>query len=393
MRSRPGFQPEAAGGTALLLAAIAAIVLANSPFAPYYNMLLSVRGTVLIDGFGVDKPALLWINDGQMAVFFLLVGLEIKRDVLAGELRDPGRALLPVAAAIGGMIVPTAIYLVLTWKAPYARPGWAAPAATDIAFSLGVLSLLGWRVAPSLKLFLATLAIIDDLGAIAIIAIFYVGSLSWISLGAAGLALAVLFALNLAGVQRISGYVVIGVILWLFVLKSGVHATLAGVALALAIPYRAPPGGTSALLRLEHELRPWVMFGVLPLFGFANAGVSFGGISLSSLLEPIPLGIAGGLFFGKQLGVFSAVMLVVHRGWAALPSGVSWQAMYGASVLTGIGFTMSFFIGTLAFGDTPYEPAMRLGVLLGSVLSGTVGVVILLLDGARRPAAAQGGPG
>lgn len=376
---------EAASGLVLMLASGLAILLANSPFALYYDLLLSVRGTIRLDGFGIDKPALLWINDGLMAIFFLLVGLEIKREVIAGELSDRRRALLPVIGAIGGMAVPALVYLAISWDAPSARRGWAVPTATDIAFVIGIVALLGSRVAPSLKLFLTALAIIDDLGAIVIIAMFYTSDLSWLSLYVALAALAVLLALNLAGVRRIIWYVLVGLVMWVFVLKSGVHATLAGVALALAIPYRIGPDEPSPLLRLEHELSPWVAFGILPLFGFANAGLSFADLSLSSLLEPIPLGIAAGLFVGKQLGVFAAVKLAIRAGWSQPPLGASGRALYGICILTGVGFTMSLFIGTLAFGDSPHEPAMRLGVLLGSIFSAILGTALLAL-GPGRPA-------
>jgi Na+:H+ antiporter, NhaA family len=381
---------DAASGLILILASALAIVLANSPLASYYDLLLSVRGTVTLNGFGVEKPALLWINDGLMALFFLLVGLEIKRELISGELADRRRATLPVVAAIGGMTMPVLIYLIITWSAPFARPGWAVPAATDIAFSLGVMALLGSRVAPSLKLFLTALAIIDDLGAIVIIAIFYTGDLSWVSLGGALAALAVLVALNLANVGRVIWYVLVGLVLWVFVLKSGVHATLAGVALALAIPYRTRQGDPLSQ-RIEHELHPWVAFGVLPLFGFANAGLSFAGLSLASLAQPIPLGIAAGLFIGKQVGVFAAAALAIRSGWARLPRGADWRTLYGTSVLTGIGFTMSLFIGTLAFGPSEHEAAMRLGVLLGSVLSGVLGVGLLGFGAARPSATPQSG--
>ena len=336
-----------------------------------------------IGDFGIDKPVLLWINDGLMAIFFLLVGLEIKREVIAGDLSEPRRALLPAAAAVGGMAVPALIYLASAWREPGALAGWAIPGATDIAFSLGVMALLGRRVPLSLKLFLTALAIIDDLGAIVIIAIFYTGGLSWISLAAAGAALAVLLALNLAGVRRILWYVLTGIALWLFVLKSGVHATLAGVALALAIPFAAGPDGRSPLTQIEHTLSPWVAFGILPLFGFANAGLSFAGVSLTYLLGPVPLGVAAGLFLGKQIGVFGAAALVVRAGWAELPSGVGWVGIYGTSVLTGIGFTMSLFIGTLAFGETDLYAPMRLGVLAGSILSALTGAALLYFGAAR----------
>jgi Na+:H+ antiporter, NhaA family len=371
------FRHEAASGVVLMLAAALALMLANSPFAGFYDLLLGVRGSVRIGDFGIEKPLLLWINDGLMAIFFLLVGVEIKRELLAGELSDRSRAILPAAAALGGMIVPALIYLGITWNAPGAASGWAIPSATDIAFSLGVMALLGRRVPSSLKLFLTALAIIDDLGAIIVIAIFYTDKLSWVSLEIAAAALAVLVMLNLAGVQRVIWYVLVGIVLWMFVLKSGVHATLAGVALALAIPFKARPGGTSPLTRIEHELAPWVAFGILPLFGFANAGLSFADLSLSSVVEPVPLGIAAGLFFGKQIGVFAVAALMIRSGWAYLPPGASWLTLYGTSILTGIGFTMSLFIGTLAFGETGYEATMRFGVLVGSTLSGVIGAIVL----------------
>ncbi len=381
------FRHEAASGVVLMLASALALALANSPLAEFYNLLLSVHGSVRIDGFGIDKPMLLWINDGLMAIFFLLVGLEIKREVLEGELSDRRRAILPVVAAIGGMTVPALIYLGITRNEPGATVGWAIPCETDIAFSLGVMALFGSRVAPSLKLFLTALAIIDDLGAIVIIAIFYTEELSWVSLDVALAALATLAALNLAGVQRVIWYVLVGIVLWVFVLKSGVHATLAGVALALAIPFKTRSGEESPLVRIEHELAPWVGFGILPLFGFANAGLSFADLSLSSILEPVPLGIAAGLFLGKQIGVFGAAALVIRRGWAQLPDGATWSALYGTSILTGIGFTMSLFIGTLAFGESDHEAPMRLGVLAGSALSALLGAGVLALPsrGRERP--------
>ena len=363
------FRHEAASGIVLMLASALALALANSPMAGFYDLLLSLRGSVRIGSFGIEKPLLLWVNDGLMAIFFLLVGLEVKREVLAGQLSDRSHAILPVAAAIGGMTVPALIYLAITRNEPAAVTGWAIPCETDIAFSLGVMALLGGRVAPSLKLFLTALAIIDDLGAIVIIAVFYTEELSWFSLDVALAALAVLAALNFAGVQRVIWYVLVGIVLWVFVLKSGVHATLAGVALALAIPFKTHSDEVSPLVRIEHELAPWVGFGILPLFGFANAGLSFADLSLSSIVEPVPLGIAAGLFLGKQIGVFGAAALVIRRGWAQLPDGAHWLALWGTSILTGIGFTMSLFIGTLAFGESDVEAVMRLGVLVGSALS------------------------
>ena len=381
------FRHEAASGIVLMLASALALVLANSPMAGFYDLLLSLRGSVRIGSFGIEKPLLLWVNDGLMAIFFLLVGLEIKREVLAGQLSDRSAAILPAAAAIGGMVVPALIYLGITWHAPSATAGaasgWAIPAATDIAFSLGVMALLGSRVPTSLKLFLTALAIIDDLGAIVVIAIFYTEELSWVSLAVAAAALAVLVVLNLAGVRRVVWYVLVGLVLWVFVLKSGVHATLAGVALALAIPFEAKPGDASPLIRVEHELAPWVAFGILPVFGFANAGLSFTGLSFSSILEPVPLAIAAGLFFGKQIGVSATAALVIRAGWAELPGNAGWVTLWGTSILTGIGFTMSLFIGTLAFGESDTEAIMRLGVLVGSALSAIAGAAVLGLSKRR----------
>jgi Na+:H+ antiporter, NhaA family len=379
------FRHEAASGIVLMLASALALVFANSSWAGFYDLLLSVRGSVRIDGFGIEKPLLLWINDGLMAIFFLLVGLEIKRELLDGELSDRSRAILPVTSAIGGMVVPALIFLGITWNTPGAASGWGAPTATDIAFSLGVMALLGNRAPSSLKLFLTALAIIDDLGAIVVIAVFYTDQLSWVSLELAAAALALLVILNLAGVQRVTWYVLVGILLWVFVLKSGVHATLAGVALALAIPHKAGPGKPSQLVRLERDLAPWVSFGIMPLFGFANAGLSFADLSISSFLQPLPLGIAAGLFVGKQIGVFGSAVLVIRSGWAELPVGASWTALYGTSILTGIGFTMSLFIGTLAFGQSELEAPMRLGVLVGSGLSALIGASVLAFAAAKPP--------
>ena len=379
------FRHEAMSGVVLMLASALALVLANSPLAASYDLLSSVHGSVRIGSFGIEKPLLLWINDGLMAIFFMLVGLEIKRELIEGELSDRSRALLPASAALGGMAVPALLYLAITRNAPGAAVGWAIPSATDIAFSLGVIALFGSRAPASLKLFLTALAIIDDLGSIVIIAIFYTEQLSWLSLEAAAAAVVALVALNRAGVQRVTWYVLVGVVLWAFVLKSGVHATLAGAVLALAIPFKAKPGEVSPLIRLEHELAPWVGFGILPLFGFANAGLSFADLSASSIIQPVPLGVAGGLFLGKQLGVFGASCLVIRAGWSRPPSDASWLALYGTSVLTGIGFTMSLFIGTLAFGQSDFEAVMRLGVLVGSVLSALLGAAALTLGSKRAP--------
>jgi NhaA family Na+:H+ antiporter len=331
-----------------------------------------------IDGAGISKPLLLWINDGLMAIFFLLVGLEIKREVVEGELSSVRKAALPAIAAAGGMAVPALMYAVLNWGDPQTMRGWAIPTATDIAFAVGVLALMGDRVPASLKIFLLALAILDDLGAIVIIAFFYTDNLSALSLALAAVALGGLIALNRAGVTRRAAYVVFGVFLWVCVLKSGVHATLAGVALALAIPLDARDAhGESPLRSLEHSLHPWVSYAILPLFAFANAGVSLSGISLASLMEPLPLGIAAGLFVGKQAGVMGAAWIAVRVRAVTLPDGVTWQHFYGTALLTGIGFTMSLFIGTLAFDDPAFANSVRIGVLGGSLLSALAGALVL----------------
>jgi Na+:H+ antiporter, NhaA family len=315
-----------------------------------------------------------------MAVFFLLVGLEIKREVLQGELSSMQQATLPCIAALGGMFGPALIYSLINWGDPVAMRGWPIPAATDIAFALGVLALLGSRAPSTLKIFLLALAIIDDLGAIVIIALFYTEDLSLLSLGLGVTGIAALIVLNLAGVRRIAPYVLVGIFVWICVLKSGVHATLAGVALGFAIPLRGtdrerePP-----LRRLEHMLHPWVTYGILPVFAFANAGVALTGLSLNSLLEPVTLGVALGLFLGKQLSVFGITWIAVQLGIGRKPAGASWLQLYGMSVLTGIGFTMSLFIGTLAFEAPEYNVAVRLGVLSGSLACGIAGYLVLYL--------------
>ena len=372
---------EAAGGVLLMAAAAAALLLDNSPLSWLYDAILSTPVVVQIGALAIDKPLLLWVNDGLMAVFFFLVGLEIKRELLQGQLSTWNQAALPAFAALGGMIAPALIYVAFNFSDPTALNGWAIPAATDIAFALGVLALLGSRVPVTLKIFLLALAIIDDLGAIVIIALFYTADLSVISLVVAAVCLAILLTLNLSGVRRIAPYVLVGVIMWVCVLKSGVHATLAGVVIALTIPLRVPDTGKPApLLRLEHELHPWVAFFVMPVFAFANAGVSLTGLSFADLLAPIPLGIALGLFFGKQLGVFGFAWLAARAGICRLPDGANWLQIYGISLLAGIGFTMSLFIGTLAFADPEHAAAVRLGVLSGSILSALAGYTILRLS-------------
>jgi NhaA family Na+:H+ antiporter len=368
---------EAAGGIVLGLATILALIASNSGLAGIYAVFLDLPVELRLGQLQIAKPLLLWINDGLMAMFFLLVGLEIKRELVEGELSSLRQALLPAIAAVGGMAVPALLYVLCNLTDPTALHGWAIPAATDIAFAVGVLSLLGARVPIGLKVFLLALAIFDDLGAIVIIAVFYTADLSVISLLLAGGVLLVMLALNRLGVTRIAPYALLGIVLWVCVLKSGVHATLAGVAMALAIPVRAADG-ESPLRQLEHALHPWVAFLVVPLFGFANAGVSFAGMSASALTHGVSLGIAAGLFIGKQLGVFGAVYASVRLGIARLPEGVGWTSLYGAGILAGIGFTMSLFIGTLAWDTADHAAPLRIGVLGGSLLSGVAGYIVLL---------------
>jgi Na+:H+ antiporter, NhaA family len=366
---------EAAGGLALMAAAALALVVANSPLAPaYFGALHAHVGPLSVSH---------WINDGLMAVFFLLVGLEIKRELLDGQLSTWPRRALPGIAAAGGMAVPALIYAAFNWNDPETLRGWAIPSATDIAFALGVLSLLGPRVPTSLKVFLAALAILDDLGAVVIIAVFYAGNLSFPDLGLAAAVLAALAALNRLGVLRLLPYLLLGAALWFFVLRSGVHATIAGVALALAIPLRPAPGrpddvAGSPLHRLEHALNRWVAFGVVPVFGFANAGVSFAGVSADALLVPLTLGVSLGLLVGKLVGVFGAAALTIRAGLADVPMGASWAQLAGVALLCGIGFTMSLFIGLLAFADDPaLQDEVKIGILLGSGTAGLLGWAVL----------------
>ncbi|TDV66116.1 sodium/proton antiporter (NhaA family) [Pseudomonas sp. LP_7_YM] len=369
---------ESAGGIVLMVAALAAIVVANSPLATFYfSALHSVWGGLSIE---------LWINDGLMAIFFLMVGLEIKREVLAGGLASWNQRALPGFAAAGGMLVPALIYVGINLGNAETMSGWAIPAATDIAFALGVLSLLGKRVPTSLKVFLAALAILDDLGAVTIIALFYSTGLNLPMLGASFATLAVLIVMNRMGVQRLLPYLLLGLLLWFFVLQSGVHATLAGVALALCIPLGTQQEeARSPLLFLEEKMHYWVAFAVVPVFGFANAGVSLAGITLGNLIDPVPLGVALGLFIGKQVGVFLAATLAIRTGLASLPEGSNRVQLYGVALLCGIGFTMSLFIGNLAFPGTPeLIDEVKVGVLLGSILSALVGVILLRSRLAKR---------
>ncbi len=384
--AREFLQHEAASGILLMVATVLALAMANSPASGLYDALLSTPVSVRVGELAIDKPLLLWINDGLMAVFFFLVGLEIKREILEGELSNPAQIALPALAAVGGMVVPAAIYAAINWGDPLAIRGWAIPAATDIAFALGVLSLLGKGVPNGLKVFLLTLAILDDLGAIVIIALFYTENLSLASLGIAGAALVALTVLNRRGVVAIPAYLFIGLVMWVAVLKSGVHATLAGVALAFFIPMRAPNGESSPLRKLEHDLHPTVAYAILPIFAFANAGVSLGGFGVDALTHPVTLGVALGLFVGKQLGVFAFAWVTIKLGLAKLPEGASWLALYGVSILCGIGFTMSLFIASLAFeGKGPAALGLdRVGILEGSLLSAVVGFIVLKVALKRR---------
>lgn len=362
---------EAAGGVFLALAALLAMVWANSPWGALYENLLVLPVAITFGEVGLSKTLLHWINDGLMAVFFMLVGIEIKREALEGELRQIGKALLPLAAALGGMAAPALVYAGFTQERPELLAGWAIPSATDIAFSLGVLSLLGNRAPASLKVFLLALAVLDDLGAIIVIAIFYTADLSPLSLGLAGLGVAVLLAMNRFGVRATAPYILAGVFTWVCVLKSGVHATLAGVVVGLVLPRPDPAD------RLEHSLHPWVAFGILPLFALANAGVPLAGLGLDDLLHPVTLGVALGLFLGKQAGVMGFSWLAARLGVGLLPKGATWTQFYGVALLTGIGFTMSLFVGTLAFSDDSQLNAVRLGVLIGSFASALAGYAVL----------------
>lgn len=371
---------EAAGGILLMAATALALVAANSPAVGLYNAFLDAPVEVRVGAISVAKPALLWINDGLMAVFFFLIGMELKREFMEGELSSWRRVALPAAGALGGMIVPVAVFIALNHGDPVALRGWAIPAATDIAFAVGVLGMLGSRVPLSLKVFLTSLAIFDDVGAILIIALFYTEQLTLAALLFAGVMIVVLLLLNRRGVTNKTPYIIIGIALWLAVLKSGIHATIAGVILALFIPLRRDiPGGSSPLRELEQDLHSTVVYGILPLFAFANAGISIGGVRLASLLHPLPLGIAGGLFIGKQAGVFLFSYLAIKLGLAQPLESVGWKVFYGMAVLCGIGFTMSLFISSLAFepGSLGESVDERIGIIAGSFFSAIIGYTVL----------------
>ncbi|MES2188831.1 MAG: Na+/H+ antiporter NhaA [Pseudomonadota bacterium] len=375
------------GGVVLAVAALLALIVSNSPWSGFYERFAQWPGEVRIGGdwLVLSKTLLHWVNDLWMAVFFFLVGLEIKRELMKGELASFRQALLPAGAAFGGMLMPALIYVGINWGNTVALRGWAIPAATDIAFALGILVLLGSRVPVSLKVFLTAVAIIDDLGAILIIAFFYTDQLSLNALMGAGLGVLALVALNRFKVMATGPYVLVGLVVWLLVYKSGIHATLAGVATALTIPLSDGKGG-SPLERAEHALHPWVAFAILPMFAFANAGVSLQGLTPSTLLQAVPLGITAGLLLGKAVGVFGASWLLIRFAGARLPAQASWAQFFGVCVLCGVGFTMSLFIGALAFqGQGPdYETQVKLGVLCGSILSGIVGAVLLMRSSKAR---------
>ena len=378
-----GLNTEAKAGLVLMAAAVLAMIVANSPLGPTYAGMLETGVSLGVAPFQLTKSVLHWINDGLMAIFFFVVGLEIKREVMVGALSNRKSAMLPVIAAVGGMIVPAMIYSVITWNNPAALNGWAIPAATDIAFAVGVLALLGSRVPASLKIFLLALAIIDDLGAILIIAFFYSSNLSWTSLGLAALGLVVLWSFNRRSVLSIWPYLAVGLLVWLCVLKSGVHATIAGVATALMIPIGGKRGSKIGPLEtLEHSLQPWVSFAIVPLFAFANAGVNLTGLTPAHMFSAVPLAIALGLFIGKATGIYGFARAAISAGLSQMPSGATPMQLFGVAVLGGIGFTMSLFIGTLAFTDPAWAVDLRIGVLTGSILSAVVGYLIL----ARTPA-------
>ncbi len=374
-------QRESSAGILLIFITLFALILQNSGLSEAYNSFLHTHVEIRFGKLQIAKPLLLWVNDGLMAVFFFLIGLEVKREVLEGQLSSLSQIALPGIAAIGGMAVPALFFVALNQGDLFALQGWAIPTATDIAFALGVLSLLGKRAPLSLKIFLLALAIIDDLGAIIIIALFYTTDLSAISIVVASVTLVVLFLLNRFGVATKAPYIVLGIILWVSVLKSGVHATLAGVALAFMIPLYSRDASSkrfSMSKEMEHGLHYWVAFMILPLFAFVNAGVDLRGISLGEMFNPVPMGIMLGLFLGKQIGVFGFSWVAIKLGLAKMPEGATWTQLYGVSVLTGIGFTMSLFVDSLAYNDTElFQYTDKLAILLGSFLSGLLGYLVL----------------
>jgi len=374
------FKLESAGGIILMVAAALALLLANSPLQSSYNMLFETPVNIQVGALIIAKPLLLWINDGLMAVFFFIIGLELKRELTEGELSDKRSIILPGVGAIGGMLVPALIYVYFNYRDPVAMKGWAIPAATDIAFALGILSLMGSKVPTSVKLFLTSIAIFDDLGAILIIAFFYTAKISLVALLIVACCVPVLVYLNRRGIESKSIFLLIGIVMWVAMLKSGVHATLTGVIVAMFIPMRSKnKPAYSPLKDLEHDLHPIVAYVVLPIFAFANAGISFKNIGLEQILHSVPLGIALGLFLGKQFGIFGMCWLFIKFKLTRLPAGLTWTSLYGTAVLCGVGFTMSLFIGSLAFEETGMNLLFdeRLGIILGSLISGIVGYLVL----------------
>jgi NhaA family Na+:H+ antiporter len=381
------FLSELGGGILLITAAVLAIIFANSALVDAYQWLLSIPVQVRINTIDVHKPLLLWINDGLMALFFLTVGLEIKKEFLFGHMRHFSQVILPAAAALGGIAAPALIYLAFNHTDPVAQSGWAIPSATDIAFALGVLALLGSRIPPALRMFVMTLAVLDDLGAVIIIALFYTDNLSLQVLYLAGAFSALLLIMNRIGVRRPGMYLLVGVLLWVTVLKSGVHATLAGIMIALMLPTDKRKGEThSPADAVLQGLHPWIVLMILPAFAFANAGVSLSGLALKDILGPVPTGIALGLFLGKQIGIFGVVWLLIKLRLAKLPQHTNWLQLYGAAILCGIGFTMSLFISSLAFAHTGASVNLtdRLGILMGSVISASIGYVVLRWASAKK---------
>ncbi len=372
---------ESSAGILLIIVTLIALTLENSPLSVHYNEFLHIPVEIKFASLHIAKPLLLWINDGLMAIFFMLIGLEVKREILEGELSSVSQVTLPLIAAVGGMVIPALFYILFNYGDEFAMKGWAIPTATDIAFALGILSLLGNRVPASLKIFLMALAIIDDLGAIVIIALFYTTDLSILSIVVAAVSLSTLVLMNLFKVNKQSLYIVVGIILWVSVLKSGVHATLAGVALAFCIPMnsRDDDGNDFSMAKeIEHGLHSWVAFLILPLFAFVNAGINLSEISMDQMFGGVPMGIIAGLFIGKQVGVFGFSYVAIKMGIATLPTGSNMMQLYGLSVLTGIGFTMSLFVDSLAFTDASlYQYADKLAIIVASVLSGIVGYIIL----------------
>ena len=373
---RDFLKQESAGGIVLIVAAGLALLIANSPLAPLYFGTLETKLNLSFGDFAINKGLILWINDGLMAIFFFLIGLEVKREIISGQLSSWDKASLPLVAAVGGMAIPALIYVAFNASSPDTIGGWAIPAATDIAFALGILSLLGPRVPVAMKALLLAIAVIDDIGAITVIALFYTGEIKTDMLIGGGVMLALLFVLGRLRIASQIPYVLLTIIMWVFVLKSGVHATLAGVTAAMMVPITARDG-SKMLEHMEHGLHPWVAFVIIPIFGFANAGVTLIGLSPADLLQPVPLGIALGLLIGKQVGIVGFAWVAVKAGFAKLPEGVGWRKIHGLSLLAAIGFTMSLFIGNLAFTDPAQVDAVKLGVLSGSLIAALGGYFLL----------------